>query len=46
MIIIKQINKQMNELDKIWLITAMTHVKVSNDLENYTYQVNTLGVLH
>ena len=27
-------------------LAAMSHVKVSHDLENYTFQVNTLGVLN
>ena len=32
--------------DEIYNLAAMSHVKVSHDLENYTFQVNTLGVLN
>lgn len=32
--------------DYIVNFAAQSHVKVSHDLENYTFQVNTLGVLH
>jgi GDPmannose 4,6-dehydratase len=32
--------------DYIVNFAAQSHVKVSHDLENYTFQVNTLGILH
>ena len=32
--------------DEIYNLAAMSHVKVSHDLENYTFQVNTLGILN
>lgn len=32
--------------DEIYNLGAMSHVKVSHDLENYTFHVNTLGVLN
>lgn len=32
--------------DEIYNLGAMSHVKVSHDLENYTLQVNTLGTLN
>jgi GDPmannose 4,6-dehydratase len=32
--------------DYIMNFAAMSHVKVSHDIENYTFQVNTLGVLN
>lgn len=32
--------------DEIYNLGAMSHVKVSHDLENYTFQVNTVGVLN
>lgn len=32
--------------DEIYNLGAMSHVKVSHDLENYTFQVNTIGVLN
>lgn len=31
---------------EIYNLSAMSHVKVSHDLENYTFQTNTLGVLN
>jgi GDPmannose 4,6-dehydratase len=31
--------------DEIYHLGAMSHVKVSHDLENYTFEVNTLGTL-
>jgi GDPmannose 4,6-dehydratase len=31
---------------EIYNLCAMSHVKVSHDLENYTFQTNTLGVLN
>ena len=31
---------------EIYNLAAQSHVKVSHDLENYTFQVNTLGVLN
>jgi GDPmannose 4,6-dehydratase len=31
--------------NEIYNLSAQSHVKVSHDLENYTFQVNTLGVL-
>lgn len=32
--------------DEIYNLAAQSHVKVSNELENYTFQVNTIGVLN
>lgn len=32
--------------DEIYNFAAMSHVKVSFELENYTFQVNTLGILN
>lgn len=32
--------------DEIYNLGAMSHVKVSHDLENYTFQTNTIGVLN
>lgn len=32
--------------NEIYNLAAMSHVKVSHELENYTFQVNTLGVLN
>lgn len=31
---------------EIYNLSAMSHVKVSHDIENYTFQTNTLGVLN
>jgi GDPmannose 4,6-dehydratase len=31
---------------EIYNLGAQSHVKVSHDIENYTFQVNTLGLLH